>query len=77
MKQFQQIVNCAEIKRKAIVKGDNKQWKLAVKTEGETTHNNVHIFDASKTWTGKLLLQATIKLIIICFLIQQFIYGKE
>jgi microcystin-dependent protein len=28
-------------------------WKLTVVTEGESTHsNNMHFFDASKTWTG-------------------------
>lgn len=33
--------------------GDTVQWGLTIQTSGSSTHkNNLHNFDASKSWTG-------------------------
>lgn len=33
--------------------GDTVQWGVTIQTSGSSTHkNNLHTFDASKSWTG-------------------------
>lgn len=37
----------------SVISGDDVQWGITVVTEGKSTHkNNLHKFDASRSWTG-------------------------